>query len=154
MEVNGSNGHNEINDPNGHNGAETEENCSNGDHSNVSEVNGLNGKHDSVPDNYKKFPYQMVALDQATNDRILEYFKGPYAAAYKVGPEKWILPGAWSECADKVYNFEAKSSDIWISTFPRSGTTWTQEMMWLLCNNLDYEAAKASPLNRRFPYYE
>lgn len=33
-------------------------------------------------------------------------------------------------------------------------TTWTQEMIWLICNDLDYETAKKITLNERFPFFE
>lgn len=35
-----------------------------------------------------------------------------------------------------------------------TGTTWTQEMVWLLENNLDYETSKEKPLYERFPMLE
>lgn len=41
-----------------------------------------------------------------------------------------------------------------IATYPRSGTTWTQEMVWLICNNLDFDAARSEPLTKRFPFFE
>lgn len=33
------------------------------------------------------------------------------------------------------------------------GTTWTQEMVWLIANDLDYEGAKSLLINR-FPFIE
>jgi hypothetical protein len=33
------------------------------------------------------------------------------------------------------------------------GTTWTQEMTWVIGNNLDFEGAKV-PLPERFPFLE
>lgn len=112
----------------------------------------LNGSHE-VLKNYKKFPYEIVSVDKATEERVLLHFKGPYAAQFQVGPEKWIMPKLFAQCADKLYNFEARADDIWISTFPRSGTTWTQEMIWLICNDLNYEAAKATVQMVRFPFF-
>lgn len=35
-----------------------------------------------------------------------------------------------------------------------SGTTWTQELVWLVANNLDFENAKSIPLTDRFPFFE
>jgi len=71
-----------------------------------------------------------------------------------VGPKKWLMPASFAEYADELWNFEARADDVYICTFPRSGTTWTQEMIWLLCNNLNYEAAKASDIDERFPFFE
>lgn len=97
---------------------------------------------------------EITNLDEETEKRVLSHFKGPMAASLQIGPEKWIMPKYYRENADKLHNFEARTDDIFISTFPRSGTTWTQEMIWLLCNNLNYEAAKATEMNIRFPFFE
>lgn len=34
------------------------------------------------------------------------------------------------------------------------GTTWTQEMIWLLTNNIDFEKANSTYLHLRFPFLE
>ncbi|OWR53533.1 Retinol dehydratase [Danaus plexippus plexippus] len=55
--------------------------------------------------------------------------------------------------AANIYNFPLRSDDVFVISFPKSGTTWTQELVWLLLNDLDYEKAKKS-LNYRFPFLE
>lgn len=104
--------------------------------------------------NYKKFPFEVVKVDEATEKRVLLHFKGHFVGLLQIGLEKWIMPKHYVEIAEKLYNFEARPDDIYITTFPRSGTTWTQEMIWLLCNDLNYEAAKATELISRFPFFE
>lgn len=55
---------------------------------------------------------------------------------------------------EEVKNMEIYEDDIWVISFPKSGTTWTQEMTWLIGNNLDFETAKKRNLYDRFPLLE
>ena len=32
-----------------------------------------------------------------------------------------------------------RENDIWVVTFPKCGTTWTQEMVWQIANNVDID---------------
>lgn len=107
-----------------------------------------------VTENYKKFPYEVMKFDDAIEKRVLLHFNGLSVGLLQVGPEKWIMPMGYAEQAENLYNFEARWDDVYISTYPRSGTTWTQEMMWLLCNDLNYQAAKETKLDWRFPFFE
>ncbi|CAG9800620.1 unnamed protein product [Chironomus riparius] len=56
--------------------------------------------------------------------------------------------------AEEIKNFEVFEDDIWVITFPKCGTTWTQEIVWLLNNNLDYEGAMNTYIDMRFPFIE
>ena len=60
----------------------------------------------------------------------------------------------YKEWAEKIKNFEVFDDDVWLVTYPKSGTTWSQEMLYLLKNDLDYEKAAKSVLNERFPFLE
>ncbi|KAK5650682.1 hypothetical protein RI129_001711 [Pyrocoelia pectoralis] len=53
----------------------------------------------------------------------------------------------------KIKSFEVKDDDIFLVGIPKSGTTWAQEMIWLIKNDLDYEGAKEY-LHIRFPTIE
>ena len=35
-----------------------------------------------------------------------------------------------------------------------SGTTWTQEMVWCIMNDLDFDVAKEKSLDERIPFFE
>lgn len=72
----------------------------------------------------------------------------------QVGDEKWFFPSKYKESADFYYNFPSRPDDVWVATFPRSGTTWTQELVWMIANNLDYEGAQKTTLTERFPFFE
>ena len=52
-----------------------------------------------------------------------------------------------------VKDFKIHPDDVWIVTPPKCGTTWTQEIVWLMKNNVDLEGAKLSQFYR-VPYLE
>merc|ERR1712071_348807 len=68
-------------------------------------------------------------------------------------PHNFVSTPAYANAAEKLYHFEPKKDDVWIMTFPKSGTTWMQEMVWLLTHNNDFEKAKQS-LHVRSPFFE
>ena len=47
-----------------------------------------------------------------------------------------------------------RSSDVWVVTQPKCGTTWTQEMVWCIMNDLDFVKAKETILDERVKYFE
>ncbi|XP_031780670.1 sulfotransferase 1C4 [Nasonia vitripennis] len=93
-------------------------------------------------------------LDESTTKEMLADFKGEKLGWVLVGEKKWFLPAKYAKQCPLYYNFEVKPDDTWIVTFPRSGTTWTQELVWLLSNNLDFATAKSVPLVKRYPFLE
>jgi len=55
---------------------------------------------------------------------------------------------------NKIYNMEVREGDIWVVTPPKCGTTWMQELVWLVSNQLDFDAASKLPQVYRFPFLE
>jgi len=55
---------------------------------------------------------------------------------------------------NKIYNMEVREGDVWVVTPPKCGTTWMQELVWLLCNRLDFDTASKLPQAYRFPFLE
>lgn len=58
------------------------------------------------------------------------------------------------EKLDYFHEFKVREDDIWIVTNDRCGTTWTQEMTWLILNNLDFDQARSVSLETRSPFLE
>lgn len=55
---------------------------------------------------------------------------------------------------EQIENFKVLPTDIWSITFPKAGSTWCQEMIWLLNNNLNFECAKEKPIFERYSYLD
>lgn len=59
-----------------------------------------------------------------------------------------------TDTLEPFLNFEVFEDDVWIITPPKCGTTWSQEMVWLLMNNMDFERAKSMDLELRSPFVD
>ncbi|XP_059622328.1 luciferin sulfotransferase-like [Phlebotomus argentipes] len=66
----------------------------------------------------------------------------------------YFFPTYYKRCLERIENFQVRPDDVWVVTFPKCGTTWSQEMVWMLCNNLDYAKGRSIGLNTRFPFFE
>ncbi|XP_054263239.1 luciferin sulfotransferase-like [Macrosteles quadrilineatus] len=64
-----------------------------------------------------------------------------------------VLPVYYRQFAQDILNLEIREQDVWVCSFPKTGTTWTQEMVWCIANDLDFEGAKVK-LPERFPFLE
>ncbi|KAF5277397.1 hypothetical protein FQA39_LY06210 [Lamprigera yunnana] len=54
---------------------------------------------------------------------------------------------------DEISKFTVRDNDIFLLGYPKSGTTWAQEMIWLVANDLNYKGAKVF-VDERFPVLE
>ncbi|XP_059607352.1 luciferin sulfotransferase-like [Phlebotomus argentipes] len=73
--------------------------------------------------------------------------------------KKWslqpcVLFPTFGQIYPEIQSLKGRPSDIWVVSFPKCGTSWTQEMVWLLDNDLDFETARSTLLTDRFPYLE
>ncbi|MCL4133295.1 UNVERIFIED_CONTAM: hypothetical protein GTU68_056904 [Idotea baltica] len=77
--------------------------------------------------------------------------------AYSVGtirlqPDGWFFTSPFINFADKLHDFKFRPSDTLVMTYPKCGTTWTQEIIWTLKNNSDLKHSMANlPVNLRSP---
>uniref|UniRef100_A0A240PKM6 Sulfotransferase domain-containing protein n=1 Tax=Anopheles atroparvus TaxID=41427 RepID=A0A240PKM6_ANOAO len=64
-------------------------------------------------------------------------------------PTHCVLTPQFVNEAERIHNLTVYEDDVWILSFPKCGTTWTQEMVWLVSHDLDYKtAAEVNLLDR------
>ncbi|KAL4714558.1 hypothetical protein ACJJTC_006604 [Scirpophaga incertulas] len=72
----------------------------------------------------------------------------------RFGTRGYVLPESYQNIADKIYNMPVRSDDVWVVTFPKSGTTWVQELVWMVANDCDFAKSAEIKLIQRFPFLE
>ncbi|KAK6195256.1 hypothetical protein SNE40_000725 [Patella caerulea] len=55
---------------------------------------------------------------------------------------------------DAVKNFRVRDDDVFIVSYPKAGTTWMQEILWLVVHDGDFETASKTPIYFRSPFLE
>lgn len=55
---------------------------------------------------------------------------------------------------ERVKNFKVYEDDIWLVGFFRSGTTLTQELLWLVLHDYNYDLAMSSDTYNRAQWFE
>jgi len=79
------------------------------------------------------------------HDQMTDEFQTRYVY---IGEDYTCMPIHYAKFAEDIENFEVRNSDVWICSYPKTGTTWAQEMVWMIENNVDFEGAKASIIAR------
>ena len=65
-----------------------------------------------------------------------------------------VMPRVFAEkLADRIYDMEVREDDVWIVSYPKSGTTWAIETVWMVINDVDIELGN-SPQMTRCPFLE
>lgn len=80
--------------------------------------------------------------------------KSPLVVDWQISDKSSVMGERYYKFAEKIRNFKVREDDVWILSYPKCGTTWTQEMVWMLANNLDYETAKKIDISNRSPILE
>ncbi|XP_064596297.1 sulfotransferase 4A1-like [Liolophura sinensis] len=100
------------------------------------------------------FQYKKISL-QSRGVSLFYIPHLPFQVMYPFGSYKGIaINTTMLNSLEQVENFEVRKDDIFVVSFPRSGTTWTQELVYMVANDADVEKASSMNLEARFPYLE
>ncbi|KAK7082357.1 Sulfotransferase (sult) [Halocaridina rubra] len=85
----------------------------------------------------------------------MEDFTGYPRGLVRLHPGRWLFPTKYTKFGDKIFNFKFRSSDVVVMTYPKCGTTWTQEIIWNMVNNPDLNHPSAQlPVMARSPFLD
>ncbi|CAH2106075.1 unnamed protein product [Euphydryas editha] len=101
-----------------------------------------------------KYPYEIKQVTEEEDKLAKKYYKGYIRPFIRVGPHGYFWMAGFGDHAEDIYNLEVRPDDIWVVAFSRSGTTWLQELVWLIANNLDYDGASSTSLSARYSFIE
>ena len=72
----------------------------------------------------------------------------------RANPGNVLLPKAYEKFKDRFRSWHVRPDDVYVCSFPKNGTTWTQELVWLVQNGADLETEKSVSLDQRVPFLE
>lgn len=93
------------------------------------------------------FPFKIVPLADEVQQHIADNYRAiPNGLASCNHWGSKLSATVTAGELEEFYNHPLDVRDIWLVSPPKCGVTWTQEMVWLIANDLDYEGAK-TPLS-------
>lgn len=103
----------------------------------------------------KILPIQWSELGEDERRRIQESFVPPSMFLDLVRyNNSLVMPRLYADqLAERIYNFVLREDDIWVLSYPKTGTTWTTELVWMLINDVDTEKSEGIQISR-VPFLE
>lgn len=102
----------------------------------------------------RQLPFNWEELSEAERDAIKTSFPRSLfndLVRYENGLVMWRYYA--EHLANKIYNFKLREDDVWVVTFPKAGTTMTQELVWSLVHGLENEKI-CTNIRERSPFLE
>ncbi|XP_015594919.1 sulfotransferase family cytosolic 1B member 1 [Cephus cinctus] len=82
-----------------------------------------------------------TTIDGAIGEKLDKMF-GVKPSFVRVNPGQCILPPKYILYGSKIRDMTVYEDDIWLVSYPRTGSHWAQEMIWCIGNDLDYEKSR------------
>lgn len=126
----------------------------------------------SRPRTHRALSYTVKPLEDEVGNSIDECF-GAKNCLLQYGVGKCLLPPYYEAIAQDILDAEVRKDDVWVLSYPKTGisvfdnallfflyiifvigSTWLQEMVWLIGNNLDFTTAENTLQQIRAPLIE
>ncbi|XP_059616687.1 sulfotransferase 1 family member D1-like [Phlebotomus argentipes] len=70
----------------------------------------------------------------------------------KCWTDGFSFPANVEKYIEQMYNFQVRPDDVWLITFPKCGCTWSQELVWQICNDIKLDTDLR--LVKKYPFLE
>ena len=106
------------------------------------------------------YPFVWTETDVAEQEKRASFWTSPNAISVKqmishpmyLNMPKYFIGEGMHE---KIWNMKPRPDDLWIVTYPKSGTTMSAEMLWQLSTGCDVKSkASKRKLTIRCPFVE
>ncbi|KAF2357215.1 Sulfotransferase domain [Trinorchestia longiramus] len=88
-------------------------------------------------------------------EQYVKDFTGTQGNMLRVHPCRTIVMNAYLRVEKDIYNFKFRPDDVLVMTYPKCGTTWTQEIIWTMRNNPNLDHPNSNePLLSKSPFLE
>ena len=77
----------------------------------------------------KPYPFKFVPLSDEEKAERRKLFNAEWSIEVdmvKSVPGNIYLAEKYAQMAEQIYNMEVRPDDVWVVTYPKCGTTWTQ----------------------------
>ncbi|XP_012281586.1 sulfotransferase family cytosolic 1B member 1 [Orussus abietinus] len=93
-----------------------------------------------------------VTIEGKVGDKLDEIFKVK-RSFLRVHPGECLVPPQFVFYGKRIRDLEVRQDDVWLVSYPRTGSHWAQEMVWCIGNDCDFEKTN-TPLIIRNPLLE
>nr|QNH68008.1 sulfotransferase-like protein 1 [Brachionus koreanus] len=84
----------------------------------------------------------------------IEWIDVPFTKHKIFTCNNFYLPEFLAKSLEKFKQFQVRQDDVWIVSFPKSGTTWVQELVYLIENECDFKKATQDSIENRSPFFD
>lgn len=105
-----------------------------------------------------EYPFKWEPLSQSEMEERKKRYTGP--ATYNNDmivskPLDIYMPSKFAQMAERIWQMEPRPDDIWIVTYPKCGTTLTQELIWQMVHGVNVESQESQKnIFLRVPFLE
>nr|XP_039248395.1 sulfotransferase 1E1-like isoform X1 [Styela clava] len=88
--------------------------------------------------------FQLTGLDTRMKPKLTQFTA---SNGFKI-----LLPSPFTVAVNEILKFKVREDDVFIVAYPKAGTTWMQEIVWLICNDGNIKEANKQLLTLRSPF--